>query len=103
MKRLVIALMVLVALVIADIVTTLIGFSHGATDLNPLYHAQGLVAFLVGKVATLLIALPVYVVSYRYLKARFPAYAKGVWLALAFLIGFYSVVLLNNLSILAKL
>jgi hypothetical protein len=103
MKRLTIALTVLVALVMADITTTLIGLSRGAGDLNPLYHAQGLVAFLICKVATLLVALPVYAVAYRYTKVKFPKYVKVVWLCLAFLVGFYSVILVNNLLVLTKL
>lgn len=93
---------ILSALVVADILTTLIGLAHGQADLNPLFYAQGVAAFLLVKVAFSVAAVPIYVVAYRYLKAKFPAYVKVVLGCLAFMVGFYALIMANNVLVLLR-
>lgn len=103
MKWLIIALSILFALNIADVAITVIGLSQGATELNPIYHMQNFQTFLLTKLSLPLIAFPVYIGAYIYLRRKFPNYVKVLWTVLAFLIGFYTFVVANNLIVLWKL
>jgi len=103
LKWLIIALLLLIALNIADIAITVEGLSRGATELNPIYHMQGFQTFLLTKLSLPLIAFPVYTVAYLYLRRKFPNCVKILWTVLAFLIGFYSFIVANNLIVLWKL
>jgi len=93
-------MLIFLALNLVDIVTTTIGLSNGASDLNPLFHIQGFQNFLLTKLAISIIAIPIYTVAYHFLKARFPKYVKVVWASIGFVIGFYSFIVVRNLIVL---
>jgi len=103
MKRLIVALLILSGLIAADIFTTIIGLSRGANDLNPLYYAQGFWLFLLFKLGFSVTGIVIYGVTYRYLKNKFPNYTKVIWTLLVFLIGFYSFIIANNITVLLRL
>jgi len=103
MKRIAIALIVLFSLIVADIATSIIGLRSGASDLNPLYHIQGFQTFLTIKISSAIIGIIIYSVAYHYLVTKFPKYTTVLWTLIAFLIGFYTVVIVNNLIVLWSL
>jgi len=96
MKQLLVALLVLFALNVADITVTSIGLSLGATELNPIYHMQGFQTAFLTKLAVMLIAMPIYMITYAYLRRNFPNYVQVLWILLYLLIGFYGFILGNN-------
>jgi len=103
MKRIAIALIVLFSLISADIATSIIGFEHGAAEINPIYHMQGFQTFLTIKISSAIIGIIIYSVAYHYSATKFPKYTRVLWTLIAFLIGFYTVIIVNNLIVLWSL
>lgn len=103
MKRLIVALVVFELLVLGDVATTIfVGLPLGASDLNPLYYAQGFRNFLIVKLGFSFVALPLYIGVYRYLKNKFPNYTKVIWTLLLFLIGLYLIIVGNNIQVILR-
>lgn len=103
MKKLIVALLVVFALNVADIILTGMGLSLGATELNPIVYAQGFQAAMLTKLGLGIIIAPIYIVTFRYCQKKFPKYVKALWILIAFLIGFYTLIVVNNLITLSKL
>lgn len=86
------ALYIVVALIVLDIVTTLVGvFGMGATELNPIAASLGFGAFVVIKIALSILSV---CFIYRYCIPSAPTASKY---GIGFLIGFYTIVCALNL------
>jgi len=88
---------------VADVALTVIGLSLGASEVNPLFHAQGFPMALAIKLGFPLLALAVYPIVYRQLETKFPRCTKVVWATTYFMIAFYAFVLANNLMLVISL
>jgi len=96
-----ILLFLLIVFNLADIATTVYGFSLGAGELNPLFQRKSFITTesLMIKIVLSIVFTSVFTVSYR-LCAR-EGFDKGKWMLniiLVILAGIYSVVLVNNLA-----
>ncbi len=101
LKGFALALWVLYALLLADIVTSIIVLSHGTVaDLNPLYYAQGFRNFLIAKLGFSPSSITIYSGTYVYVKAKQPNNVKALWSIVLFLIGMYLLIVGNNVIVL---
>ena len=89
-----------IALLVAnavDMITTYIGISLGATELNPLYHMRPLLFFLI-KVVLPLIIVSLGVISLKYFKSS----ANYVVLIFTMLTGIYLFCIINNIGVILR-
>jgi len=92
------------ALIIADVLSTVAALNLGGTELNPTFHIQGFSASLIIKLAFSVGAFPLYLGIYRYFeKKNAKDYIKSLWIVLLMVIGFYSVVVYNNIIVAVSL
>ena len=99
-KKFVWLLGLLVALNSTDIITTVYGLSLGAGEFNPLFPGDSFVTreSLIIKIGLPLVYIGLFNVSRALCKKE--SYSKGFWLLninLLFLVGFYTIVVTNNL------
>ncbi|MBZ9569432.1 hypothetical protein KJA16_00735 [Patescibacteria group bacterium] len=99
-KKFVWLLGLLVALNSTDIITTVYGLSLGAGEFNPLFSGDSFVTkeSLIIKIGLPLVYSGFSTITYGLCKKE--NYSKGFWLLninLLFLVGFYTIVVTNNL------
>ena len=93
-------LLLLVILNLTDIVTTVYSLSLGGSEINPLFSEKPFinVESLTIKIGLPLVYIGVFTVTSKLCKKR--EFSKGLWLLninLLFLVGFYLIVVTNNL------
>jgi len=93
-------LFLLVALNLADIITTIYGISLGGSELNPLFPGESFITreSLIIKICLVIVYAGIFIVSYKLCKKE--SFIKGLWvlnIQLLVLVGIYIVVVGNNL------
>lgn len=97
-----ILLFLLFVLNLADIATTIYGFSLGAGELNPLFQGKSIITTgsLITKICLTLIFISIFTMSYKLCPQKY--FAEGRWILntnLVIVVGMYLGVVINNLTL----